>query len=567
MLQSSCFGADDWNGEIHVASYEMDGATSVLTLRQLQSRLHRQGTPPFHGESLEDKVTYLTEQTKQLCANHILASMATEEGLYEDVSVRRSVESEKARLAKEALFEAILKDATPPDAAAVEEYYKKHLDDYRRIESFEVQRIFSFCPDMKDEGKRQAALERAEKALAEVMAGADFSQVAVQRSTGPTPNTGEPVLVYPHQLNAAVRQALNGLSPGDISGIVETSRGYLILKVVRLTPAGYRPLDEELRKQIEARLYTDNKEAIWDPFWNRYMAGKNVFLPYKDIHPLDLRDDVILFGWDGAQFTWKDLKQNGGEDNAGQWQSLSDEDFQPRVEEAFKDRIQAYAALDAEFADSEKVKFESSELEVEALASGYLAILLKENSIDVTDQELREYYQENPKIFQSRAETSIAVLKFLPLAGDGTMTSIITPSAKSAAFWKAQEAFRRISKGETFDSLQSDYAGIVEASTDEFRPMGPRGHQLDMAVQGLSIGQVCEPVEVDDGFLLIQVTGIKGPELRPFEEVKEIARLQVSYGKKTEAKERLTSALLDEHRCRVDRENIRLVVECYFERI
>ncbi len=562
-----CFGEDDWKAGIQVASYEMNGATSVLTLRHLQSRLHRQGTPPFHGESMEDRIAYLSEQTEQLCVDHLLSNLAIDEGLDQDASVRGTIQNETARLTREALFDSILKDATPPLASSIEKYYKSHLEDYREPESFEVLRIFSFCPNMKDEEARSAALNEARKALSQVKAGADFCEVAARISNGPTPNTGDPVLVYPHQLNFAVRSALSGLSPGDVSGIVETSRGYLILKVVQHTPAGYRPLDDELGKQIGERLYTDTKKEIWDSFWNRYMAGKKVFLPYKDIRPSALRDDIFLFGWNGAQFTWQDLKQDEGEDNADQWQSLGDEEFQSKAEEAFKKRIQENAAIELGFAESDKVKFESAEFAATTLASHYLPVLTKADEIEPSSQELRVYYRENPTIFQSKEEKSIRILKFLPLAGDGTITTIVTPAAKSAAYWKAQEVYRKLTEGESFDAVQSNYAPVIEASTDGFRPMGPRGHKLDMALEGLAVGQVCKPVEVKDGFLLIQVTGIKQPQMKPFDEVAEIARLQLRYRKNSEARKRLLSSLLERHHFHLDERNIRIVAEKYFDEL
>lgn len=74
--------------------------------------------------------------------------------------------------------------------------------------------------------------EKAEHALGELKAGADFAAVAKAESTDPTAAEGGSLgMVTPDGLRTELRNAMQGLSPGQFSGVVQIPTGYAILKI------------------------------------------------------------------------------------------------------------------------------------------------------------------------------------------------------------------------------------------------------------------------------------------------------------------------------------------------
>jgi tetratricopeptide (TPR) repeat protein len=74
--------------------------------------------------------------------------------------------------------------------------------------------------------------EKAEHVLGELKAGADFAAVAKAESTDPTAAEGGSLgMVAPDGLRTELRSAMQGLDPGQFSGVVQIPTGYAILKI------------------------------------------------------------------------------------------------------------------------------------------------------------------------------------------------------------------------------------------------------------------------------------------------------------------------------------------------
>ena len=74
--------------------------------------------------------------------------------------------------------------------------------------------------------------EKAEHVLDELKAGADFAALARAESVDPTaPQGGDLGLVSPDDLRSELRDALQGLHPGQFSGVVHIPSGYAILEI------------------------------------------------------------------------------------------------------------------------------------------------------------------------------------------------------------------------------------------------------------------------------------------------------------------------------------------------
>ena len=81
----------------------------------------------------------------------------------------------------------------------------------------------------------EAARQQAKELYDEILAGANFGEVAKAHSAGRTARSGGEVSIFADTLDQRLQVVLSGLRPGQVSEPVQTKQGFLILK--RLEPA------------------------------------------------------------------------------------------------------------------------------------------------------------------------------------------------------------------------------------------------------------------------------------------------------------------------------------------
>lgn len=97
-------------------------------------------------------------------------------------------------------------------------------------------------------------LEEAETVQAEIEAGADFAEVAAEKSTGPSgPNGGQLGWFGPGMMVAPFEAAVVEMEVGTLSGPVETQFGFHII-TLNETRVKEAPAIETLRPELEAEL-------------------------------------------------------------------------------------------------------------------------------------------------------------------------------------------------------------------------------------------------------------------------------------------------------------------------
>lgn len=148
--------------------------------------------------------------------------------------------------------------------AEVAQYYQDNASTYEKPERVKLYRIFIAAE--KDEGSRAKALARIEALREELSLGADFSQLATQHSEGPGASEGGFVgWIGRNDLVPELENVAFSLAPGDISPVIETEFGMMLLKVEEKVDAGLATF-EEVRNEIEPTLrqnYADEKYQKW----------------------------------------------------------------------------------------------------------------------------------------------------------------------------------------------------------------------------------------------------------------------------------------------------------------
>lgn len=174
----------------------------------------------------------------------------------------------------------------------VQDYYNQHKTDLEQPESVDLSEIListgnsdvsvdpNAPPPPDDPAKVDAANEKAKQLLASIKGGAKFEDVAKKSSEGPTADQGGELGQFKRGMLAKELEDLTfKMKPGDVSDVIRTRQGFVILKVNEHNQAGPVPM-----KQVENRI----QEAI---YYDRLQPALRTYLTklredaYIDIKP------------------------------------------------------------------------------------------------------------------------------------------------------------------------------------------------------------------------------------------------------------------------------------------
>lgn len=212
----------------------------VKRLDQLRKQLNLESMDDLEKEAQKQGVSF--EDFKQGMRNNII----TEEVISHEVGPK------------------IQNEITPQ---AVQQFYDAHKAEFTQPESVDLSEILvstgasevNVDPNAappEDPAKVAAAEEKAKQLLASIKAGAKFADVAKKYSDGTTAaDQGGELGTFKRGAMAKELEDLTfNMKPGDVSDVIRTKQGFVILKVNAHRQAGLAPL-----KQVENRI----QEAVY----------------------------------------------------------------------------------------------------------------------------------------------------------------------------------------------------------------------------------------------------------------------------------------------------------------
>jgi peptidyl-prolyl cis-trans isomerase SurA len=177
----------------------------------------------------------------------------------ESYRARVKAEIEKAQLVNREIRQRV--NVSPEE---IRRYYDAHLDDYALRDRVKVRHIL-IVPASDDPDEVARARAKAEEVRALAAKGKSFDDLAREYSQGPGADKGGELGTFGRgDMERALDEAAFALKPGQVSGVVQTSAGFHILRVDEHIAAGHRPL-EEVRDDIRESLYN---QALEDRFQN-----------------------------------------------------------------------------------------------------------------------------------------------------------------------------------------------------------------------------------------------------------------------------------------------------------
>lgn len=166
----------------------------------------------------------------------------------------------------------------------VKKYYEAHKSEYVRPEEVALREI-----EINTQGKSPDELpvlkKKAETALKRVQDGEDFGEIAKRYSDSSTKDQGGLLGVYKRgELAKELEDKVFNMKRNELTGVLETKQGYLVLQVLEHYEEGQQPLDK-VRNEISDKLYTTRLEPAMRDYLKTLREQSYVIIRpgYQDI--------------------------------------------------------------------------------------------------------------------------------------------------------------------------------------------------------------------------------------------------------------------------------------------
>jgi peptidyl-prolyl cis-trans isomerase SurA len=138
-------------------------------------------------------------------------------------------------------------------------YYNDHKSEFVRPEQVALSAV-----EIKTEGKKESEIpalkEKANTVRKKALEGEDFSELAKRYSDGSTAQQGGYLGVYKRgELSQQLEDVVFTMKKNQLTEVIETKSGFLILKVMEHYAEGEQPFDK-VEQEIQERLYSQRME-------------------------------------------------------------------------------------------------------------------------------------------------------------------------------------------------------------------------------------------------------------------------------------------------------------------
>jgi parvulin-like peptidyl-prolyl isomerase len=415
----------------------------------------------------------------------------------------------------------------------VRRQYDTHPEQYRDPEKLRFQHIFSRAEASEmSPPEREEARKRLEGVRAQILGGADFDAMARQYSQSSDAQSGGwSALPRGADVFSSFTEIIWKLKVNEISPVIDTPNGFHVVKVRERLAALDRKYDD-VKEFARKRAFDDKVAAAQATFVTD--AGKRYGLEkhYERLDDPMIKDDAVLVSAGSRTLTMKELVDRLP-------QPLLEHLFNGFLPDVYRylDKIalEEFTALEAEARGiaarpevAERLRIAAEELAAQATLEEHI----KANVAKVPEPELRDFYTQNQKRYETRRSWDLDIIMLRP---EGTENAF-------QVLKRAEALVKRIRAGEDFAALARSYSkhysaragGRMEGLTDQdIAGRVQSTAKFRRLLQGLSDGEVGDPIVaecydrarltfVNTGAIIVRQAHLHPAEPRPFEKVKDL---------------------------------------------
>jgi len=187
----------------------------------------------------------------QMISEKLLIQEAKNIGLEEDNDVLEQIKKMTEQILVQVLIEREILDKIKVNDEEVSEYYEQNKDSFTEKEQVHLYNIL-----VETE-------EEAQDVLEQLKAGGDFSEIAKEKSTGPSAAQGGDLgYLTKGTIIPEIEEVVYALELEELSEVVKTDFGFHILKITEKKPETVKALEEVKEDIIQTLLPVKQKEAF-----------------------------------------------------------------------------------------------------------------------------------------------------------------------------------------------------------------------------------------------------------------------------------------------------------------
>ena len=187
----------------------------------------------------------------QMISEKLLIQEAKNMGLEEDEDVKEQIKRMTEQIMVQVLIEREILDKVEVNEEEISEYYEQNKINFTEKEQIHLYNIL-----LNTEEEAQAVLEQ-------LKAEGDFSEIAKEKSTGPSAAQGGDLgYISKGTIIPEIEEVVFALEIEELSNIVKTDYGFHILKITDKKAETIKTLEEVKEEIIQTLLPTKQKEAF-----------------------------------------------------------------------------------------------------------------------------------------------------------------------------------------------------------------------------------------------------------------------------------------------------------------
>jgi len=191
-----------------------------------------------------------------------------------------------------------------------------------------------------------------------------------------------------------------------------------------------------------------------------------------------------------------------------QWQRFDVKDYAAQAQPTDAQVDAYYKAHSADFFAPEQARIEYLVLDAAALQS----------QVKADPNLVQEYYKQNAKLYTTPEERSAS---YILAKVDPKASAADVAKAKALAEAQLAEVKKNPAGFSDFAKKIPQDGGPLEGGDLDFMRKGALGvPALDAALFSMKTGDISDIIRIDSGFQIVKLTGVRGGDVKPFEQVK-----------------------------------------------
>jgi len=188
----------------------------------------------------------------QMISEKLLIQEAKDMGLEEDKDILEQIKKMTEQILVQALIEKEILNKVDANEEEVLNYYEQNKDSFTEKEQVHLYNIL-----LETE-------EEAQNVLEQLKAGEDFSEIAIEKSSGPSAAQGGDLdYVAKGTIIPEIEEVIFALELEELSEVVKTDFGFHILKITEKKAETVKTL-EEVREEIVQTLLPEKQKEAFD---------------------------------------------------------------------------------------------------------------------------------------------------------------------------------------------------------------------------------------------------------------------------------------------------------------